>query len=93
MCVLFYKPTCLVSSVCVLWTTANDGRTETRPCSFHNISPSILFSECQYRQSFFENHRESICVCVCVCEYVKMTFKLFHKDIEMKLSSCKTVGD
>lgn len=23
-------------------------------------------------------------MCVCVCEYVKMTFKSFHKDIEVK---------
>ena len=36
---------------------------------------------------------------VCVCdrergrEYVKMTFKLFHKDMEMKQSFYKEAGD
>ena len=30
---------------------------------------------------------------LCVCEYVKMTFKLFHKSIEMKQSSYKKAGD
>lgn len=34
-----------------------------------------------------------MCVCVCVCEYIKMAFKVFHKDIEMKQSSHKKSGD